>query len=58
MTNACEVETQCAHCLLPVKNREIVYGGPADERKAFCCNGCRGIYELINEEGLDSYRFT
>lgn len=55
MTPNSETNTQCAHCLLPVKNGEVVCGGSEDNPKIFCCKGCRGIYELINEEGLDSF---
>jgi len=32
-----------------------VYDDPEGDRKAFCCNGCRGIYRLIHEEGLNAF---
>jgi P-type Cu2+ transporter len=40
----------CAHCGLPV---------PADERgaeePAFCCAGCRSVFEIVHAAGLDGY---
>lgn len=46
----------CTHCLLSISPDEAVYLDTVEEQHLlFCCNGCRGIYELIHEEGLDSY---
>ncbi|MCI0468439.1 MAG: cation-translocating P-type ATPase, partial [Nitrospirae bacterium] len=35
--------------------REAVYAEIMGQTKVFCCNGCMGIYRLINEEGLDRF---
>ncbi len=46
---------RCAHCLAPVGEQEaIVTDSPAGPL-VFCCQGCRGIYELITDEGLDRF---
>ena len=46
---------ECAHCELPAREREAVYLQRDDRRLVFCCHGCLGIYQLINEEGLHSF---
>ncbi len=46
---------RCEHCLLAFPERDAVYDDLKGERKVFCCDGCRGIYRLINEEGLDAF---
>jgi Cu2+-exporting ATPase len=45
----------CEHCLLPVAEREAVYGALPTGQKAFCCHACRSIYLLITEEGLQDF---
>lgn len=40
----------CDHCGEPCDNRDI---GLDD--KVFCCTGCRTVYELLSEQGLDHY---
>ncbi len=40
---------ECVHCGLPLGAHHREEDGP------FCCNGCRAVYELIHEEGLDRY---
>lgn len=39
----------CAHCGLPAPRP------PREGDPAFCCQGCRGAYELIRGWGLDDY---
>lgn len=43
--------SHCFHCGLDIK--------PADEiifsNKHFCCNGCKTVYELFSQNGLESY---
>lgn len=46
---------RCDHCLLEVSDDEIILNEINGQRKAFCCNGCKGIYCLINEEGLGEF---
>ena len=45
------VQATCAHCGLEVPARLIREG---DEHQ-FCCSGCRSVYGLLNELGMDSY---
>jgi Cu2+-exporting ATPase len=47
--------TACAHCLLEVPEREAVRGVVAGEERAFCCAGCRAVFELVHAEGLGAY---
>lgn len=42
--------TLCYHCGTPCINRSI-----SIEDKYFCCDGCKLVYELINEHGLCNY---
>lgn len=44
------VTRPCVHCGEPTRSEAEQ---PADE--IFCCNGCRGAYELIHGWGLESY---
>ncbi len=46
---------ECVHCSLAVEEREAIFLSRDGERLPFCCQGCCGIYQLINEEGLDSF---
>lgn len=46
---------KCDHCLLEFPEKEAIYDEIDGEKKVFCCNGCRGIYKLIHEEGLDRF---
>jgi P-type Cu2+ transporter len=41
----------CAHCARPVPEAELEPG--ADSQ--FCCSGCRAVYAIIREHGLDRY---
>jgi len=42
-----ESDRKCRHCGAPLPT-----DGSGD---GFCCNGCRYVYELIRQEGLDHY---
>lgn len=46
---------KCDHCLLEFPDREAVYDEIKGLKKVFCCNGCKGIYRLINDEGLGEF---
>ncbi len=46
---------KCDHCLLEVPDSEIIFAEIKGLKKAFCCNGCEGIYNLINCEGLEEF---
>ncbi|MEZ6090408.1 MAG: heavy metal translocating P-type ATPase metal-binding domain-containing protein [Pirellulaceae bacterium] len=44
------VELPCVHCGLPTR-----VAAQSDPSTVFCCNGCRGAYELIHGWGLSDY---
>jgi Cu2+-exporting ATPase len=46
---------RCDHCLLEFPERDAIVDDSKGERKVFCCHGCRGVYLLINNEGLDEF---
>ncbi|MBF0566874.1 MAG: heavy metal translocating P-type ATPase, partial [Nitrospirae bacterium] len=46
---------KCAHCLTGFPERNALYYEAGGERKAFCCNGCLGVYRVINNEGLGEF---
>jgi Cu2+-exporting ATPase len=46
---------KCDHCLLTFPDHDAIYDEIGGEKKVFCCSGCRGIYRLIREEGLDKF---
>jgi Cu2+-exporting ATPase len=50
-----EAQDLCSHCLGEVSSEEAIYDEIDGEKKVFCCHGCRGIYKLILEEGLDRF---
>ncbi|MDO8282106.1 MAG: heavy metal translocating P-type ATPase [Thermodesulfovibrionia bacterium] len=45
----------CDHCLLEFQGSKAVFDEVNGRKKAFCCYGCRGVYRLINDEGLDAF---
>lgn len=45
------IEASCAHCTLPVPAGLVREG---DERQ-FCCSGCRTVWEILHDQGLDGY---
>jgi P-type Cu+ transporter len=41
----------CFHCGIEInKNEEIIY-----DEKSFCCNGCKTVYEIFNQNDLACY---
>jgi Cu2+-exporting ATPase len=46
---------ECSHCLLSFPDREAVHDEIDGKGLVFCCNGCRGIYRLIHDEGLEGF---
>ncbi|MDQ1298507.1 MAG: P-type Cu+ transporter [Campylobacterota bacterium] len=42
---------KCDHCHLVFRDSVMIH----DEELRFCCNGCKGIYHLLKEEGLESF---
>ena len=45
-----KTETLCYHCGLPCITDSITTGD-----KVFCCEGCKMVYEIINDNGLCNY---
>jgi P-type Cu2+ transporter len=45
------VEVACAHCTLPVPMGLVRDG----DLQQFCCSGCRTVWEILHEQGLDGY---
>ncbi len=43
---------RCKHCLLPTYESEAIYD---EQGNVFCCEGCRGVYNLIHQEGLERF---
>lgn len=43
----------CAHCSSEVNPKTGIYEKEND--KYFCCEGCRSVYHLINDEGFGSF---
>jgi len=41
----------CTHCHLEFDESIMI----KDEEYFFCCNGCQGVFHLLNEEGLESF---
>ncbi len=48
----------CDHCLTEFPEREAVRDVVGGAARAFCCGGCRGVYRLVQEEGLGAYYET
>jgi Cu2+-exporting ATPase len=46
---------QCDHCLLEIAETKAVHDEIKGQKKVFCCHGCKGVYRLINEEGLEEF---
>lgn len=46
-----ETRVCCAHCDLPVPAGLI----EVDAERQFCCHGCRTVYAILREQGLDQY---
>jgi Cu2+-exporting ATPase len=46
---------KCDHCLLEFPERDAVFDEVNGAKKVFCCNGCLGVFRLINGEGLDDF---
>ena len=47
---ASKAATECYHCGLPCITNSI-----AVDDKVFCCDGCKLVYEILNDNGLCDY---
>lgn len=45
---------RCLHCNEETLN-PIFNGEDTNHTSPFCCNGCRSVYNLLNEKGLEEY---
>ncbi|MDE7168585.1 MAG: heavy metal translocating P-type ATPase, partial [Mucispirillum sp.] len=45
--------TLCAHCRSQINIKTCIY--EEESNNYFCCEGCRSVYHLINEEGFSSF---
>ncbi len=45
----------CYHCAEPVKPQEAVVPDPDRPDRAFCCHGCRAVFDTIHAEGLEGF---
>jgi len=45
-----QTERACAHCGDPCGR-----GAPEKEGRLFCCAGCLTVYDLLHEQGLNTY---
>ena len=43
----------CLHCKAPLDDSNIVDG--SSEGAYFCCQGCKTVYQLLHQEGLDRF---
>lgn len=44
-------KVKCDHCHLVFSDTVMIH----DEEYRFCCNGCKGIFHLLKDEGLESF---
>ena len=44
-------KVSCSHCHLEFDQSVMIKDG----EYFFCCNGCQGVFNLLNDEGLDSF---
>ncbi len=44
-------DVKCDHCHLVFSDSVMIHDGELH----FCCNGCKGIYHLLKDEGLESF---
>ncbi len=49
--SSCVQSHRCAHCSLPVPANHVEEGATHQ----FCCAGCRTVFEVLNQAGLEEY---
>jgi P-type Cu2+ transporter len=49
---------RCDHCLADLAERDAVRAEVAGAAHVFCCAGCRGVFQLVHDEGLAAYYDT
>ncbi len=48
-------QISCTHCNLVFDESVMITQKENDETLYFCCNGCQGVYHLLNDEGLGTF---
>jgi P-type Cu2+ transporter len=46
-----QIDTQCAHCGLPVPSARL----EPHSTEQFCCDGCRSVFAILHDAGLSDY---
>ena len=46
------LKNRCRHCLAEIRDETAVADG---EGNLFCCQGCLGVYRILNSEGLEEF---
>ena len=44
------MKIQCAHCGEDCLSDKIIF-----DQKNFCCTGCKSVYQILNEQGLENF---
>ncbi|MCK5854466.1 MAG: heavy metal translocating P-type ATPase metal-binding domain-containing protein, partial [Sulfurovaceae bacterium] len=45
---------KCTHCQLEF-DETVMITEEKNPNVYFCCNGCQGVYHLLQDDGLDSF---
>ena len=45
----------CFHCSEPVTAHNAIVPDPDKPHQAFCCHGCKAVFETIHQEGLNGF---
>ncbi|MGY0399787.1 MAG: heavy metal translocating P-type ATPase [Ostreibacterium sp.] len=45
----------CFHCLSPILANAVTHGTINGQAEQFCCHGCLGVAQWVNEAGLNQY---
>lgn len=45
----------CDHCLTEISEANAIFEVIDGVKKAFCCNGCQGIFHILRNSGLDGF---
>ena len=45
----------CFHCSEPIRADNAIVPDPEVPDRAFCCHGCKAVFETIHQEGLDGF---
>jgi len=45
---------KCTHCHLEF-DESVMIKEPENKELNFCCNGCQGVYHLLQDDGLDNF---